>query len=273
MTKDPVTFAHHQAVGAYRRWQPVAFDAPPEPPAAPEPEPEAQATAPEESPPAPAFSLPTVAEIEAIHEEARHQGFEEGFAEGRDKGFIEGHEKGVAEGRQAGYEEGSRAAEVEAKTLHELVTGLGDALSHLDSEVAEELMALAIEIARKVVQHTLAVSPETIVNVIRVALQSLPQGRSNIILHPEDAALARRRLGELLEQSDALIIEDDRLSRGGCRIETASTEIDGTMETRWRRVLDSLGRNCAPWGKTESTLTVTSSPSPGGETPSSPDNS
>ena len=41
------------------------------------------------------------------------------------------------------------------------------------------------------------------------------------------------------------ITEDAHVERGGCKLETPSTEVDGTLETRWRRVIANLGRDDA----------------------------
>ncbi|MDR1424416.1 MAG: flagellar assembly protein FliH [Azoarcus sp.] len=254
----PVPFARHQAVGAYRRWEPPNFDAPPEPEPAPLPETGGEGEgggggAPAAEPQAeivelpPGFSLPTAAEIEAIHEEARRAGYEEGLAEGRETGYADGRRAGHEQGHAAGYDEGRAASEAEAKRLHELVRQLEDAFARLDAEVAEELMSLAIELARKVLQHTLAVEPEAVVNVVRAALQSLPETHAQVFLNPADAALTSKHLGEMIAQGGHLIVEDGGVSPGGCRIETSSAQIDASMETRWRRVLDSLGREHAPW--------------------------
>jgi flagellar assembly protein FliH len=37
------------------------------------------------------------------------------------------------------------------------------------------------------------------------------------------------------------LIEDSRVERGGCRVETTNSEIDATMENRWKRILVALG--------------------------------
>lgn len=262
--KKPVSFTRHQAVGAYRRWEPPAFDAPSPGAAAPEAEiPHVTdvakvAEAPQTALP-PGLKLPTAVEIEHIHEEARRGGFEEGHAEGHQTGHRTGHQAGLEEGRaegrqagfeegrQAGYDEGRAAAGEEAERLRDVLARLDRALTRLDADIAEELLALAIELARKVLQHTLAVEPEAVVSAIRNVLQYLPQTRTQIHLNPEDVALARKHLGEILEQEGHLLIEDDSVSRGGCRVESAGAQIDATMETRWRRVLESLGREHAPW--------------------------
>jgi flagellar assembly protein FliH len=69
-----------------------------------------------------------------------------------------------------------------------------------------------------------------------------------LLVHPADAALIRKAA----EDDSALaalpwkIVEDAHIERGGCRLETPTTEVDATLETRWRRVLASLGRD-DPW--------------------------
>ena len=41
-------------------------------------------------------------------------------------------------------------------------------------------------------------------------------------------------------------MEDASIARGGARIEAAGSQIDATVQTRWRRSMDNLGRN-AQW--------------------------
>jgi len=201
----------------------------------------------EAEPAPPPMLLPTVEEIEQIHEEARRAGFDEGFAEGRSLGHAEGMETGFREGYDAGLSGGKAAAENEARQLHELTAQLEQALARLDAEIAEELMSLAVELARKILQHTLAVEPEALVSTIRAILQTLPQSRAQIHLNPDDLAIARNYLGEVLDQAGHVLIEDETVSRGGCRVETPGAQIDATMETRWRRTIEALSREHSPW--------------------------
>lgn len=250
-----VSFARHQAVGAYRRWTPPDFGAPlsaPEPPSeSPAPPLDAERMA-DTAPPADAgetaaepqsIPFPTVEEIEQIHEEAHRSG----FSEGQEKGYAEGKQTGFREGFDAGFSEGRTEAEAEARQLRELAAQLEQSLSTLDADIAEELMSLAVEIARKIIQCTLAVNPEALVSSIRAVLQTLPQSKAQIHLNPDDMALARKHLGEVLDQAGHVLIEDETVSRGGCRIEMPGAQIDASMETRWRRTIESLGREHSPW--------------------------
>jgi flagellar assembly protein FliH len=167
--------------------------------------------------------LPTVEEVERIHDTAHKEGY------------------------AAGYEEGTARGRLEALRLHTLVEGLEQALTRMDAEVAEELLALAIELARQMVRRELAARPEGIVDVVREALQQLPQNHALIHLHPSDATLVRDYLGEQLAHVGHRLVEDERVSPGGCRIEAAGSQVDATVHTRWRRIMENLGRRETDW--------------------------
>lgn len=206
----------HQAAGAFQRWQPPDFDRP-------EPEPvEEQAGEVEGQDAADAdqrgYKLPTAEEVEEIFESARKSGY------------------------QAGYEEGTARGRVEAMELHGLVESLDKALESLDVEVAEQLLDLAVELAQQLVRRELRAVPEGIVDVVREALQQFPQNHALIHLHPKDAALVREYLKEQLAHLGHRLIEDDAMARGGCRIESSGSELDATLQTRWRRIMGNLGR-------------------------------
>lgn len=240
-----MSITRHQAVGAYQRWAPPAFDED----QAPAPEPDQQA----ETDPAPGlapqsdadsalpegFQLPTAEDIERMHEDAHAAGHAEGYAAG--------HTAGFEAGRSEGYAEGKAVAEAEATRLHTLADNLDQALGALDTEVAEELLALSIEIARQVLQHTLAANPTAIVDTVRAALAQMPQAHAQIRLHPDDLALVREHLGEHIGHGGHRLIDDVSIARGGCKVEAAGAQIDATVETRWRRVLETLGRDKARW--------------------------
>ena len=130
--------------------------------------------------------------------------------------------------------------------FHGLVESLETSLTRLDQEGADEILALATELARQMVRHTLALRPESVVELIREALLQLPQAHALIHINPDDLAMAKEYLGEHLAHAGHRLIEDTTLTRGGVRIEAAGSQIDATVQTRWRRVMDNLSRNI-PW--------------------------
>ncbi len=234
-----MTVTRHQAVGAYQPWQPPSFDSGAEPPrGAPDDKAPAKGSATaadkrNESTNAapPDFRLPTADEIEQIYEQAHR----------------EGHEAGFAEGRTEGYEEGKALGRAEAERLAELVAALEASFTALDQEVAQEIVTLAIAVARQIVGHAVTADSTAVLHVVREALLQLPQNKVRIHINPEDAAGIREHLGEQLEQGHHHLLEDEAIERGGCRLESAGCEVDATMETRWRRVVEGMGRDPSPW--------------------------
>ncbi|HPT49829.1 MAG TPA: flagellar assembly protein FliH [Accumulibacter sp.] len=214
---------------AYQRWEIAAFDeqqraaeeqAPPEDPPD-EPLVTEQAPIEEESPPAPpTVPLPTAEEIEQIHREAHVAGY------------------------AAGYQEGITAAQEVADRIEAVMSGLQHALHTIDQGVADQLLALSIEIARQVLRQSLRVKPELLLPVVREAVTTLHAyhgGHPLLFVHPDDAALVRAQLGDQLSHGNWRIIDDPTLTAGGCRVELGASEVDATLETRWRRVVEAIG--------------------------------
>lgn len=165
----------------------------------------------------PPIRLPTADELEQIRQEAQRAGY------------------------AAGYEEGTARARMEALRLHTLVENFNHAFAEIDAQVSRELLALALEIAGQVVRQTLKVKPEVVLAVVREALAQLPHQHASIYLHPEDASLVRSYIGDQLTHGGHRILEEAGVARGGCRVEAAGSQVDASVELRWRRVLESLG--------------------------------
>lgn len=167
----------------------------------------------------PAVPLPTAEEVENIHQQA----YQEGYA--------------------AGYGEGKGKVDAELARLVQLMSALDGALSQFEGDLTQNLLALALDVAKQMLREALRVRPELVLPVIREAVSSLPQASQHphLKLHPEDASLVRSLMADELNHFHWKLIEDSRVERGGCRVETANSEIDATMESRWKRILAALG--------------------------------
>ena len=175
----------------------------------------------------PPVVLPTADDIERMHIEAHEQG------------YAAGHAEGLAAGRA----EGLAAARASAAKIDALMTNLQQSLDGVDQQVANRLLATAVEIASQMLRQSLRVKPELLLPVVREAVATLypHSGHPALFAHPDDAALIRTHLGEQLAHSNWRIIDDASLSTGGCRVEVGASEVDATLETRWRRVIDAIG--------------------------------
>ena len=142
------------------------------------------------------------------------------------------------EGYQAGYAEG-------AQRVAALLATMEQALQQTDQEISQDLLNLSLEVARQMVQQTLNVHPEILLNTIREAIASLPhfnQG-AHLVLHPDDAVMVRASMGEQLSHTGWKIFEDANILRGGARVETAHSQIDATLANRWQRIVAAIGQD------------------------------
>jgi flagellar assembly protein FliH len=197
----------------------------------------AQAPAPMSAPAAPAAPTISEEELEAIREAARQQGYAEGFEAGQSTGHASGYEDGLALGRAE--------AATELTHLQSIAASFGDAVTQADEAIAADVLELALHLAKNMVRTAFQVRPELILPVVREAVDYLPtlQQPALLILNPEDALIVRGSIGHELEKSGWRIIEDGNIARGGCRIDTASNQIDAQIASRWQRLSHALGRD------------------------------
>ena len=155
-------------------------------------------------------------------------------------------EEAYRQGLAAGRQEATRQMDAERAALKSLTDAFHEMMQEFEQGLANDVLSMSLELAKLIVREAIRVQPELVLSVIREAVSSLAglDEQTAVHLHPADAALLR----EIARDDAALaslpwkIVEDSRLERGGCRLETAATEVDATLETRWRRVIAALGR-------------------------------
>lgn len=155
------------------------------------------------------------------------------------------HDEAHKQGRDAGYAAGIQQARSEAAQIHALLQNLQDALNQVDEQIAQSLLDLSLEVARRMVGETLQARPEVVLKIVSDAISNLPHFNQNahLILHPDDAELVRKQMGEQLSHSGWKIFTESQIRRGGCRVETAHSNVDATTEARWKRVVESIGQD------------------------------
>jgi len=177
------------------------------------------------------------AEMDTLRLEARMAGEKAGHQEGYDKGHALGHAEGHAAAMAAVHEQ--------ARQLKALAQALPTALRVADASVADDLLALAMDLARQVLGQTLSVDPQAMLSVVRDLLQAEPAliGTPQLFLHPDDAALVGEHLSGDLQTAGWRIRSDAAIQRGGCRVTANSGERDANLESRWARVAASLAKH------------------------------
>ena len=182
---------------------------------------------------APAAEYPSDEELDAIREQARQQAY--------DAGFKAGHEEGMAQALDE-----ARAATAETLApVREIAGNFTEALRGADQAISSEVLELALQLAKGMLKNALRVKPELILPIVRDAIEYLPvlQQPALLALNPEDAAVVREAIAEELDEAGRRVIDDPTIERGGCKVDTASNQIDASVQLRWQRLSHALGKD------------------------------
>lgn len=166
-----------------------------------------------------ATAQPTVGELEAISQQAR------------DEGYAAGHAEGLAAAQQQ-----LRDQLVRFDALYEAAAR---PLQTLDEQTEQELAQLAVAVARRVIAHELALSPELIVKAVRQAISALPASTRElrVYVHPDDLPLLK---DSAASNANWQLFADPQLTRGDCRLESERSRLDARVESRLAAVIDAV---------------------------------
>ena len=181
--------------------------------------------------PSPASDLtppnPWAQDVEAAWASARTEGYEDGFAAGR------------AEGLQSGLAETGAERQLLADTIDQVLSRIEQAAAEQVATVADQVVALALDIAAAVIGRELACSDDPGRDAIARCLDLAP-GVDELVahLHPDDAA----QVGELAGLGDRslTVVADPRLDRGDAIVTAGDTVVDGRIGRAMDRVAEVL---------------------------------
>jgi flagellar assembly protein FliH len=158
--------------------------------------------------------------------DVRREGYEEGREQGRDAGYEQGLQEGLRLGRE----------EVAAlQSCNERLAAVAEAISLSSQSWHAEVESAAIEIGYaallRIVSHKSA-DRGMVESMVRAVLEQLPERRLlNIHLSPADHALLHDGQG-MPPSLGAVLLADERVSMGGCIVDTDAGSLDGRLETR-----------------------------------------
>jgi len=187
----------------------------------------------------------TKARVQEEQAEAfRQDGYAQGFAEGR----VQGHGQAMLEAQQQVNAFLDNQGQETARQLAALVESAHAQLDAAEQVAARGMLELACELARQVLRHEISTNPNALLPVIREALAPLiAESKSTVLkLHPLDMDMLQDVLQTEYPNLPLTLLADASISRGGCQIQSAGTQIDGTLEKRWARAVGQLGLNL-PW--------------------------
>lgn len=163
----------------------------------------------------------TVEEIEALQKQA--------YEEAKKAGFDDGLKKGLDEMKQ------------KANKLQSMFNFFVQPLEEMDSEVEHQLADLAILLAQQLLKKESSIDAQHIHNLVRESLDYLPiKARDvRVRLNPDDIALLNQAEIDTNEQVWKCV-SDASVKSGGCMIESDTSHIDVSVETRVQQLVDQL---------------------------------
>lgn len=162
-------------------------------------------------------------------EESQRQAYEEGFESGEKAGFTEGTEK----------------ASVLIDRLSQIIEEVTEFKKGLVKDVQEQVVNLAIAIARQVIAEEINTRPEIIVNVVKEALNKLQrQGTIKIRINPALHELFIRKKPELSELHEDIAFDvSSNIPLTGPLVTSQTEEVVTDIEEMISNVTEGLRKN------------------------------
>jgi flagellar assembly protein FliH len=158
-------------------------------------------------------------------------------------------DRGLEQGRREAFAAAAAQRQSQAQSIARVLADLRARFGELESQGADALLDLALEIAKQVVRREIQIRRDAVLPALREAVAMVidQQAHPRVHMNPQDFEAIRADLDADGLFKGCRFIPDAQVSPGSCRVETGLSEIDARIATRWRRVVtEALGID-HPW--------------------------
>ena len=157
----------------------------------------------------------------------------------------EAYTRGVQEGFTVGMANAHELVQDDKQHFLRLMDAFSLALEQSDEKIANDVLALALDIAKSMLKVKLNIDPAILLPVVMDAIHYLPhiQQPARILVHRDDAQMLREYMADEIASQQWQVQEDHNIERGGCMIETGANQIDASNALRWKRISEALAQN------------------------------
>lgn len=153
----------------------------------------------------------------------------------------EAHRAGLA----AGQVEGRAALEAAAARLENVAKELAAHKPSLYDEARRQVVELALSVVKKILGPLAEADAQAVLRVVEKALQQLSDREIlTIRVHPDDLKSLVEAKPKILEAFDGIqkltVLDDPSVKRGGCLVQTPTTEIDARLETQLQEIVRAV---------------------------------
>ena len=154
-------------------------------------------------------------------------------------------EQAHREGLSAGMAEAARMCKPLVDRLEADAAALTEETQVILSMIEPEVLKLCLEAVEKITRHEVRTDPEVVLRLIKSCLRRVKDSAEvRIRVSPAELEEVRARHDEFLNMAQGVrnvsVIDDRRISPGGCVIETASGDLDATIETQLNKISSKI---------------------------------
>ncbi len=150
--------------------------------------------------------------------------------------------KGYAQGERAGADVAAQRADAMIRRLGQTIDELSALRTATLHRSEQQVVQLAIAIAKRLVGREIAADRGLLVAMARVALDRLGErGSARIRLHPDDHAAIGAGAGTATAGGSAIeIVVDPLVSRGGCFVDSDFGFMDASVDAQFEELTRTL---------------------------------
>jgi flagellar assembly protein FliH len=184
---------------------------------------------------------------QAAYDEGFNQGKEEGFAKGYEEGKVSGHDEGVVSGHEEGLEtglaNGKERVDEQSAAWESLTEQLHKPLLDVEKNVEQQLIHLVVQLTEAITLQEAKTNPDILIGAISAGIKALPsqEAKTQILLHPNDIKRVEKQFGaKHVQEQGWRLLAAPQLVPGSCQIENSTSNVDLSVKSRIKEVLDSF---------------------------------
>ena len=181
-----------------------------------------------------------------ISKEKRNDEIKKGFVDETVREIEEkAYAKGFARGEKAGVKSGNDKIESVVNSINQGLSELIKIRQGIYLETEQEIVKLAMAIARKIVCNEIRVKKDTVVNVVKEAVKKVEGNEKvKVKLSRKDFQFIKNEkpaITDKINNFENVSFEmDESIPDGGCIIETESGDIDARIEKQFQAVEEAF---------------------------------
>jgi flagellar assembly protein FliH len=143
------------------------------------------------------------------------------------------HQQGVNEGQASARQElGAQLEAIHLRTAR-AIEEMSGMRQRFRQEAEEDVVALALAIARRILHRELTVAPDALLGLVKAALEKIEAREVHTVrIRPEDAPMIKQFLEKMGLPQKVEVLSDPGLERGAVILDSKRGGLDASVETQ-----------------------------------------